>query len=169
MLTERTHHNSKNMLNDGTHGLLLIMAFPIYSEAIEDMDDKKNPVILIKEGVENLACIIRTFQKVMVSPYIVQKADEIDSKKIPLENITVYASMDGVDKFRKKFGNTGHLHTLVRGSPDVVFFADHFAGFGSSNPGNCTISCDCVHLNCSGHTTMADIWWQARPQVPVIP
>lgn len=55
------------------------------------------------------------------------------------------------------------------GSPDVVFLADHFAGFGPTNPGNCTISCDCVHLNCSGHTTMADIWWQARPQVPSIP
>jgi hypothetical protein len=54
------------------------------------------------------------------------------------------------------------------GSPDVVFFADHFAGFGP-NLADCEISCDCVHLNCNGHNGMADIWWQARPVVPPIP
>jgi signal transduction histidine kinase len=112
---------SKNLLNNGFHGLVLNMAFPIYSEEPMKMEDKKDLVILIKDGLENLAQIIRVFQNVRVTPYIVQKADEINVKEIPLEKIEVYASTDGVEKFRKKFGNTCHTHTLVRGSQNTVF------------------------------------------------
>jgi len=41
-------------------------------------------------------------------------------------------------------------------------FADHFQGF-AADPPECSISCDCVHLNCCGHDTMADIWYAAAP------
>ncbi len=39
-------------------------------------------------------------------------------------------------------------------------YADHFHGF-EADPPECSISCDCVHLNCCGHDTMADIWFAA--------
>ncbi len=112
---------SKNLLNNGTNGLVLNMAFPIYDKDIKEIEDKKDPVVLIKDGVENLANIIRVFQNVMVTPYIVQKADEIDVKDMSLEKTAVYASTDGIDKFRKKFGNYGNTHALVYGSKNIVF------------------------------------------------
>jgi hypothetical protein len=112
---------SKNLLNDGSHGLILIMAFPIYNESIKEVEGKKDPVVLIKEGMEDLAHIIRIFRNVMVTPYIFQRPDEIDSKKIPLEKTAVYASPDTIDKFRKKFGTHGHTHSLVRGARNVLF------------------------------------------------
>jgi signal transduction histidine kinase len=112
---------SKNLLQDGSHGLILTMAFPIFSESIKEMEDKKDPVVLIKEGVEDLAQIIRIFRNVMVTPYIFQKPEEIDSKKIPLDKTAVYASPDTIDKFRKRFGNFGHTHALVRGARNAIF------------------------------------------------
>jgi signal transduction histidine kinase len=112
---------SKNLLNDGSRGLILIMAFPIFSENIKELEGKKDPVVLIKEGVEDLAHIIRVFRNVMVTPYIFQKPDEIDSKKILLEKTAVYASPDTIDKFRKKFGDFGHTHALVHGAQNAVF------------------------------------------------
>jgi hypothetical protein len=57
----------------------------------------------------------------MIMPYIVQKADEIDSKKMPLDNTAIYASADGIDNFRKKFGSYGHTHAFVHGSKNNVF------------------------------------------------
>ena len=112
---------SKNILNDGTHGLMLNLAFPIYSEAIKETEGKKDPVVLIKEGVENLSHVIRTFQNVMVMPYIVQNVDEIDVKKIPLEKSAVYAAKNSIDKFKKKFGTSGNTHALIDGLQKVVF------------------------------------------------
>jgi hypothetical protein len=97
------------------------MAFPIYNESIKEVEGKKDPVVLIKEGMEDLAHIIRIFRNVMVTPYIFQRPDEIDSKKIPLEKTAVYASPDTIDKFRKKFGTHGHTHSLVRGARNVLF------------------------------------------------
>jgi signal transduction histidine kinase len=112
---------SKNLLNNGTHGLILILVFPIYKEIDHAPGIGRGPVVLIKEGLENLVQIIRVFQNVMISPYIVQKTDEINTKEVSLEKIAVYATADGIDKFRKKFGLLGFTHTLVPGSQNVVF------------------------------------------------
>jgi signal transduction histidine kinase len=112
---------SKNLLKNGTHGLILTMAFPIYQEGFKEIEDKKDPVMLIKEGVENLAQIIKVFQNVMITPYIVQKADEIDSKKISLEKIEIYGTADSINKFRKRFGPSGHTHTLFSNAQGIVF------------------------------------------------
>jgi signal transduction histidine kinase len=112
---------SKNLLNNGMQGLVLNMAFPIYNNDIQDVEDKKDPVVLIKDGIENLANIIRVFQNVMVTPYIVQKADEIDLKEMALEKTAIYASTDSLEKFRNKFGKSGNTHALVHGSKNIMF------------------------------------------------
>jgi signal transduction histidine kinase len=112
---------SKNLLNNDTHGLILIIAFPVYKEIDQVIGVEKDPVVLIKEGVENLAQIIRVFQNVMISPYIVQNVDEINPKELPLEKIAAFASVAGIAKFRKKFGGIGSTHTLVSSSHSVVF------------------------------------------------
>jgi signal transduction histidine kinase len=113
---------SKNILNDGSHGLVLNIAFPIYKEGQQEIEGKKDPVVLIKDGIENLSLIIRIFQNVMITPYIVHKAEEIDLKRMPLEKTAVYASANSLDQFKKKFGTTtGQTHALVHGSKNAVF------------------------------------------------
>jgi len=112
---------SKNILNDGTHGLVLNIAFPVYNEEIQKASGKKDLVVLIKDGLENLAHIIHIFQNVLVTPYIIQRVDDIDTRKIPLEKFAVYASTGCVDRLKKKFGSAINTHTLIGGTENIVF------------------------------------------------
>jgi signal transduction histidine kinase len=112
---------SKNLLKNGTHGLVLNIAFPIYNEEIQQASDKKDMVVLIKDGLENLAQIIHVFQNVLVTPYIFQRVEDIDARKIPLEESAVYASIDSLDRLKKKFGATINTHALVDGAKNIVF------------------------------------------------
>ena len=112
---------SKNVLNDGSHGLILNIAFPLFGKEKPEEPDKKDPVLLIKEGIENLAQIIHIFQNVSITPYIVQRVEDIDSKKIPLETSAVYASTGSLDRFKKKFGAFGTTHALVGEEKNIVF------------------------------------------------
>ncbi len=117
---------SKNVLDNGSHGLILNVSFPIYAEVRNPQPDKtdvRDPIILIKEGVENLAHIIRVFQNVMVTPYIVQRADEIDGKKLPGPNPAIYASMESIEVLKKRCVEQKNIHTLVNGVRDAVFVA----------------------------------------------
>ncbi|MGB7569845.1 MAG: ATP-binding protein, partial [Chitinivibrionales bacterium] len=112
---------SKNLLKNETHGLVLNIAFPIYNEEIQRASDKKDLVVLIKEGIDNLAQVIRTFQNVSVTPYIIQRVEEIDAKKIPLDKLAIYASMKNIDLFRKSYGTLGFTHVLVEGNKKNIF------------------------------------------------
>lgn len=113
---------TKNVLNNGTHGLVLNIAFPVYNEEIQQPSDKKDLVVLIKEGVENLAQVIRIFQNVLIMPYIIQRVEDIDVKKIPIEKSAIYASTKNIEIFKKKFSNhSGTTHVLVGGTKNVVF------------------------------------------------
>jgi K+-sensing histidine kinase KdpD len=112
---------SKNILNNGTRGLVLNIAFPIYKEEMSQSQDKKDLVVLIKEGVENLAQVIRLFQNVVVTPYIVQRVEDIDVKKIPLEKSAIYASAQSIEVFKKKFLERKNIHSLINGAKNIVF------------------------------------------------
>ena len=112
---------SKNILNDGTHGLVLNIAFPVYGDEMQSDSDKKDLVVLIKEGVENLAQVIRTFQNVSVTPYIIQRVEDIDVKKIPVGKSAIYASIRSIDYFKKKFERQKNIHSLVGGANNTVF------------------------------------------------
>ncbi|MBN1760853.1 MAG: ATP-binding protein [Chitinispirillaceae bacterium] len=117
---------SKNVLDNGSHGLILNISFPIYSEArkpLQEKSDMRDPIILIKEGVENLAHIIRVFQNVMVTPYIVQRVEEIDGKKLPGPNPAIYASMESIEVLKKRCAEQKNVHALVNGVRDAVFVA----------------------------------------------
>jgi len=112
---------SQNILNNGSHGIVLNIAFPVYNDEIQQPSDKKDLVVLIKDGVENLAQVIRTFQNVVIMPYIVQRVEDIDAKKIPLGKSAIYASMNSIDQFKKKYGTQGFTHVFVKGNTTIVF------------------------------------------------
>lgn len=71
--------------------------------------------------MENLAQVIRTFQNVVIMPYIVQRVEDIDAKKIPLGKSAIYASMNSIDQFKKKYGTQGFTHVFVKGNTTIVF------------------------------------------------
>ena len=48
------------------------------------------------------------------------------------------------------------------GAAAGIHFADHFHGF-PANPAECSLFCDCAHLNCTGHDLMAEIFYNAKP------
>jgi signal transduction histidine kinase len=112
---------SKNILDSRTHGLTINIAFPIYNNETIKSLDQKDFVLLIKDGVENLAQVIRIFQNVLVTPYIVQRVDDIDGKRIPLEKSAIYASMNSIDQYKRKYGTHGITHILVKGEKNSVF------------------------------------------------
>jgi signal transduction histidine kinase len=117
---------SKNALNNGSHGLILNISFPMYTESREQTPEKsesRDPIVLIKDGVENLAHVIRVFQNVMVTPYIVQRAADIDERKLPGGNPAIYASIDSIEVLRRKCIEQKNIHALVNGVKDAVFVA----------------------------------------------
>jgi signal transduction histidine kinase len=115
---------SKNVLNEKEHGLILNIAFPLYIGENEQVEDKKDPVILIKEGVDNLVQVIRVFQNVLVNPHIVQNVEDIDVPKMLREQSAVYSSAGTISLFKKKFGDLGNAHSLVGGTSNVIFVVD---------------------------------------------
>jgi signal transduction histidine kinase len=112
---------SKNILNNGLHGLVINMALPLFSSKEDILSSTRDHVVLIKDGVTNFAQVIRIFQNVLISPYIVQGVDDLDSKKIPLEKSAIYASVRSLDLLKKKVPASASTHALVEGSTNMVF------------------------------------------------
>ena len=112
---------SKNIDNEKEHGLILNISFPLYFENQETLEDKKDPIILINEGLENLATIIRLFQNVYVNPYVVKKADDIDARKIPIEGKSIYGTTETLEKFKNKFGEKGRLHFIMQDLNKTIY------------------------------------------------
>jgi hypothetical protein len=119
---------SKNILKNSSHGLILNIAFPIFNKGKNDTVDKKDPVLLIKEGIENLSQIIHVFQNVLITPYVVQRVEDIDIKKIHLDKSVIYASVGSLDRLKKKFGIPGNTHALIDEEKNTVFVVNEKDG-----------------------------------------
>ncbi|HLP42308.1 MAG TPA: HAMP domain-containing sensor histidine kinase [Fibrobacteria bacterium] len=83
---------SKNLARKGDCGLKLIMTFPIYAQSLEEEAGRKYPAVLVKEGMDNLADVIRIFQNVKVVPRMVQSAAELDDADFAPDSMTVLVS-----------------------------------------------------------------------------
>jgi signal transduction histidine kinase len=83
---------SKNMAKKGDHGLKLILTFPSYAQNMAEAGLQKHPIVLIKDGMDNLADLIRVFQNVKVSPYIVQDIQDFKETEHAPESVTVLVS-----------------------------------------------------------------------------
>lgn len=83
---------SKNLARKDDHGLKLIMSFPIYAQSLAEEAQRKHPIVLIKDGMDNLTDIIRVFQNVKVTPRIIQGAEELTEADFPPDSMTVLVS-----------------------------------------------------------------------------
>lgn len=112
---------SKN--SSGMHGLSLNITFPRYEIAAIDQS-KKHDVILIKDDVQNLASIFKTFQNVLVNPYVVQNVDEIDSKIVIRPNMVVMAAPKQINSLMSKYKYDFRAYVLVDGVGNLPFVVD---------------------------------------------
>ncbi|MEO6097625.1 MAG: HAMP domain-containing sensor histidine kinase [Fibrobacteria bacterium] len=83
---------SKNLARKGEHGMKLIMTFPTYEQNMAEEAGRKHPIVLIKEGMDNLPDLIRVFQNVKVSPYIVQDIEDLKDSEYPPDSLTILVS-----------------------------------------------------------------------------
>lgn len=83
---------SKNLARANQTGLKLILSFPVYEKNLEEATGRKYPIVLIKEGMENIGDIIRVFQNVGVSPFVVTNASELNDVDHPPESMIAIAT-----------------------------------------------------------------------------
>lgn len=83
---------SKNLVRKGETGLKLIMTFPLYAQSMAEEAQRKHPIVLVKNGIDDLTGIIRVFQNVRVNPHLVQEAAELNASDYPPDSMTVLVS-----------------------------------------------------------------------------
>jgi signal transduction histidine kinase len=116
---------SKNLLNSGNHGLIFNICFPLYTELDDaQASDRKDNVVLIKEGIQNLALVLRVFQNASVNPSIVQGFDDFHSHSGSYEGSAVYGSTKVTTELIKKFNQRQPTYTLVENAKNMVFVID---------------------------------------------
>jgi signal transduction histidine kinase len=83
---------SKNLAQKGGHGLKLIITFPVYAERIAEESRRKHPVVIVKDGMENMSDLIRVFRNIRVTPSIVATVEELNDPDFAPEAMSVMVS-----------------------------------------------------------------------------
>jgi signal transduction histidine kinase len=83
---------SRNLAKRGEQGLKLIITFPIYAEKMAEESRRKHPIVVVKDGMDNLSDLIRVFQNLRVNPGIVLSVGELDEAEYPPDAVTVLVS-----------------------------------------------------------------------------
>jgi hypothetical protein len=83
---------SKNLAKRGAHGLKLIITFPVYAEKMAEESDRKHPIVVVKEGMDNLPDLIRVFRNLRITPAILPSAADLDEAEFPPDSVTVLVS-----------------------------------------------------------------------------
>ncbi len=118
---------SKNMARKGDHGLKLIMTFPLYAQNMMEEELRKHPIVLIKEGMDNLPDLIRVFQNVKVNPYIIQSIQELKETEFPPDSMTVLVSAKAMAGGFKKLSAYPWL-CMVSHHERNLYILDHGRG-----------------------------------------
>jgi signal transduction histidine kinase len=83
---------SKNLAKKGEHGLKMIMTFPAYAQASGEDAKRKHPIVVVKDGMDNLPDLIRVFQNICVNPHVVQNVEELTDPEFAPGLVTVMVS-----------------------------------------------------------------------------
>jgi len=118
---------SKGLVKKNEHGLQLIMTFPAYAPLSGEEGRIKHPIVLVKDGMDNLADLIRVFRNVSVTPYVVQTVDEIDDPKFSPDAVTVLVSAKAVACHFPRLAAFPQI-CLVSHHRNNVYILDHGRG-----------------------------------------
>jgi signal transduction histidine kinase len=83
---------SKNLAKRGGHGLKLIMTFPAYADKIAEESDRKHPIVVVKDGMDNMPDLLRVFRNLRVTPSIVLNPADLNEAEFPPDAVTVMVS-----------------------------------------------------------------------------
>lgn len=122
---------SKNVRGDGSHGVKFQLAFPRYAADEDASKDSKQPVVLVKDGIDNLQHVIRILQNVHVNPYVVQTVEEVRQDRFSPEEISIVASAATINRLSGRQPAYRHLH-LLSSSESILYSLDLSQGHSSS-------------------------------------
>jgi signal transduction histidine kinase len=108
---------SKNVVGKGEHGISLHISFPKY----EIEQPEKHDIVLIKEGIKNLANVIKVFQNVLISPHVMQDVGELDQKPFEKPPVTIIAAPGQLSLLRTKYGFNIQTFAIVEGINNLPF------------------------------------------------
>jgi hypothetical protein len=115
------------MEKSGEHGMKLIMTFPAYAESMLEQKHLKYPIVIIKEGMENLPVLIRVFQNLAITPYIVQEVTDLNENEFPMSTMIVIV---GAKALVTRFKNISHYPRIciVSQFEENLYILDHGRG-----------------------------------------
>jgi signal transduction histidine kinase len=93
---------NRNMLGNSAHGLRLEMTFPQYNESVADAAAHQDNLALVKEGIANLAAVIRVLQNVNVSPYVFQTLADMKGNALADPNLVVLLAAQMVAEVNRR-------------------------------------------------------------------
>ncbi len=115
---------SKNLAKQGERGLKLILTFPVFAQNLAEDSESKGPIVVVKDGMENLSDIIRIFQNVKVVPHLVSDASELNEADFPPDSITVLVSAKAMAQKFPSLSNYPML-CLVSQHDRNLYILDH--------------------------------------------
>ena len=106
---------TKNIMGDDNHGLVFDISLPIYEQTTFQKPERKDNIIFIKQGIENLSSAIKVFQNVSVTPHIFQSVkDLIDEKNLCNSETNIVASPESINQIQDRLGTICNMHTFLQ-------------------------------------------------------
>jgi hypothetical protein len=118
---------SKNLEKRGAHGLKLIITFPAYADKIAEESDRKHPIVVVKDGMDNMTDLLRVFQNLRVTPSIVLSAADLNEAEYAPDVVTVMVSAKAMAANFRKLSAYPQL-CLVSHHERNQFVLDHGRG-----------------------------------------
>ncbi len=115
---------SKNLLNNGEHGLKLVIAFPSYKETEEDKKGEKDNIIFMKEGIDDLTIPFRVFQNISLNPHIVQNVSEITTEQFSPEEVMIFGTAKNINRVKRKFDTSYVTYTFINSDKYGLYVID---------------------------------------------
>lgn len=115
---------SKNLMGEGEHGLKIVITFPYYRETEEDKKDKKDNIIFVKDGIEDLTIPFRIFQNISLNPYIVQNISEITTEQFSPEEVMIFGTTKNINRVKRKFETSYVTYTLISSNKYGLYVID---------------------------------------------
>ena len=109
------HISAYSINNPGQSGLAVNMTFPIFGDTEIGKINRKDNIILIKEGIPDIGIILQRFNNVNVKPYIVQSVDDFRKEKTDRSAIVLTSPEIGAE-----FGNSGSNIFIIKKINDSI-------------------------------------------------
>jgi signal transduction histidine kinase len=111
---------SKNCITDGKehgeHGLIFSITFPIF----QSDPDKKDPIILIEDNIENLQQIIQLFKNVSVNPHFVSSVNDLSPKKFKLSEFIILGCTKSIAHVKQKHTECSCI-SIVETANNIIY------------------------------------------------